>query len=302
MKTIELTNEAPERLDKVLSQILDVSRSKIQKIIKDGHVTVNGDFVPTKHLVDQSDNVEVNMEELTPKKTQQIPPNLNILFEDDDVLVINKPAGLLVHETETSNEPTLVAGLIAHDSKIKDVGDNRNRAGLVHRLDKHASGVIITAKNQETFQFLKEQFKNRQVKKKYTVLVHGQLEEPHGTIALPISRAKSTGRMAAKPPKQGGRDAITHYELIEQFPHHALLDVTIETGRTHQIRAHFFAKGHPVAGDVLYKQRNQKLLDIGRIFLHARELTISTPTEKEKIFTAPLPKELEHVLENIPKT
>lgn len=302
MKRIELTNEKPERLDKVLSEILDVSRSKIQRAIKQGDVLVNGEQIATKELVNREDKVEANMSAFEIKKSEYPAPKLDILYEDDDVIVVNKPSGLIVHETETSDEPTLVDGLIAHDPAIAEVGDKRERAGLVHRLDKAASGVIIAAKNQTAFDFLKKQFKNRLVKKTYTVLVHGKMGDRAGTITLPISRAKSTGRMAAKPESQGGKPAVTHYDVVEQFPHHALLDVVIETGRTHQIRAHFFALGHPVAGDTLYKQKSQKLLDIGRLFLHARELTVTLPSGEEKTFTAPLPDELVNVLNSIPKT
>lgn len=301
MKRIELTNEHPDRLDKVLSDILDASRAKIQRAIKDGSILVNGEQVATKHLVSQEDDIQADMSAFETKKSEHPAPKLDILYEDDDVIVVNKPAGLIVHETETSDEPTLVDGLIAHDPAIASVGDKAERAGLVHRLDKAASGVIIAAKNQAAFDHLKKQFKNRLVKKTYSVLVHGKMEDDTGTITLPISRAKSTGRMAAKPESQGGKPAITHYDVIEQFPHHALLDVVIETGRTHQIRAHFFALGHPVAGDTLYKQKSQKLMEMGRLFLHARELTIMLPSGEEKTFTAPLPEELQEVLKDIPK-
>lgn len=300
MKRIILTNEAPERLDKALSEQLSLSRSKIQKLIKDGQVVVDDQTVPVKFPVTAANRIEIDLPE--PKQASSLPiPSLDILYEDDDVIVVNKPAGLLMHQTETSHEPTLVDALIAHDPAIADIGDKAERAGLVHRLDKYASGVIIAAKTPKAFNYLKKQFKDRNVEKRYTVLVHGTMEEPAGTITLTIGRAKNTGRMAARPVSQGGKEAITHYDVLEQFPHHALLDVRIETGRTHQIRAHFFALKHPVVGDTIYKQRLQKLLDIGRLFLHARALTITLPSGEEKTFSAPLPTELEEVLANLPK-
>lgn len=301
MKRITPQNETPERLDKVLTEALDATRSQIQKAIKSGAILVDGNEVPVKFPVTKENTVDVNLSVFEKSSTEHPAPKLDTLYEDDDVIVVNKPAGLLVHETEVSDEPTLVDGLVAYDPKIKNVGEKPERSGIVHRLDKHASGVLITAKNQEAFDHLKAQFKQRNTVKKYTVLVHGEMEEQVATINFPISRSKTSGRMAAKPASQGGKEAITHYEVIKQFSHHALLDVEIETGRTHQIRAHFFSKGHPVVGDTLYIQRSQKLLNIGRLFLHARELTITLPNGEEKTFIAPLPKELELVLEDIPK-
>lgn len=301
MKTIKLTNPEPERIDKILAEQLKVSRSRIQKLIKASKILMGGGPVVVKQLVSEGDEVEVDMDSLIIKKGDHEPPKLEIIFEDDDVLVINKQAPLLVHETESSDEPTVVDGLLALHPETKGVGDAEDRPGIVHRLDKPASGVMITAKTQKAFDFLKKQFKDRLVKKKYTVLVHGTMGESYGTIDMPISRAKKTGRMAAKPESQGGRNAITHFEVIKQYPHHALLDVEIETGRTHQIRAHFFAKGHSVVGDTLYTQKAFKVRLIGRLFLHASELTITLPSGEKKTFTAPLPKELETVLEEIPK-
>lgn len=301
MKQIHAKNTSPERIDKVLAEELNLSRSKIQSLIKNGDVLVNNESVVPKHLVTENDVIHIDTEKAFPKKTIHPAPDLEVIYEDDDVVVINKPANLLVHETEVSDEPTLVDGLIKLHKETAEVGDKKERAGLVHRLDKPASGVLITAKTQEAFRYLKNQFKNRAVKKVYTVLVHGTMEVDHDTISMPISRAKTSGRMASKPVSQGGKEAITHYDVIHQYPHHALLRVQIETGRTHQIRSHFFALEHPVVGDTLYKQKQQKLLDIGRIFLHASELTITLPSGEEKTFVAPLPKELETVLEEIPK-
>jgi len=184
---------------------------------------------------------------------------------------------------------------------VKKVGDDEKRAGIVHRLDKFTSGVLITAKTQKAFEHLKAQFKERKTTKEYTALVHGTMPKPYDTITLTIGRSKSTGKMAARPESQGGKSAITHYEVVDQFPHHALLNVKIETGRTNQIRAHMFAIKHPIVGDPLYKQRDQKLMNIDRIFLHSRELTITLPSGETKTFTAPIPKKLKEVLKSIPK-
>jgi 23S rRNA pseudouridine1911/1915/1917 synthase len=302
MKTIALNNETPERLDKILTQTLNFSRSKIQKAIKQGAILVDGEAAPTKLLVSSENMVEYDPTFFViPEIDRTNIPNLDIIFEDDDTIVINKPAGVLVHPTESSNELTLIDSILQYDESIKGVGDSSERPGIVHRLDRDASGVMIIAKTQNAFEHLKNQFKNRLVKKHYTVLVHGTLTEEIKTIKLAISRSKAGGRMAAKPQSQGGRESVTHYEMIEQFPHHALIDATIETGRTHQIRAHMFALSHPVAGDKLYSSKKFKIMDFGRLFLHATSLELTLPSGEQKIFESKLPKELKRVLENIPK-
>ena len=301
MNALQLTNDEPGRLDKLVADLLGISRSKVQKAIKTGSILVNDEKVTPHHSVSSDDKISYDPSIVLPKQKNNNPTTpLDILFESDDVLVINKPAGVMVHDTETKVDPTLVDALIKHDPAIEQVGDP-GRPGLVHRLDKHASGVMIVAKTQPAFDHLKEQFKQRLTTTKNTVLVRGKLSEPTGTISLNIERSKTTGRMAAKPTSQSGKRAITHYTTLKAYPHHTLLDVTIETGRTHQIRAHFFAIDHPVVGDTLYRQRGIKPMDIGRLFLHARELTITLPDEEERTFTAPLPPKLEQVLKDIPK-
>ncbi len=308
MKTIQATNEEPERLDKALAGLLGVSRSSVAKMIKAEKVSVDGEVGSVKTLITLGQKISYDESLLKKKAVTGKPPELDIIFEDDDVLVINKPAGLLVHKNDSSHEPTLADALVLRNPDVKDVGDHPDRPGIVHRLDKAASGVMITAKNQPAFLHLKDQFKSRKTTKKYTVLVHDVVEKTVDTIDFPIERSKNTGRMAAKPHSQGGRKAITHYEVVKRYGHHTLLDVTIETGRTHQIRAHMFAIGHSVVGDILYAQKNSKTIDIpangragGRIFLHARELTIKLPSGQETIFEAPLPDDLTKLLETLPK-
>lgn len=303
MKTAKLTNTEPLRLDSALSPILGISRSQTQKIIERGGVFINKEPATKKSLVSYHDRVEYDPKLVNVKKPKIIAKkiDLDILYEDSDVMVVNKPAGLLIHETETSNETTLFDLLCKKIRRFEKIGDNTMRGGIVHRLDKMTSGVLIVAKNKKAFEHLKEQFKNRDVQKMYSTLVHGTMEKTNDTIDLSIDRSKKTGRMAARPISQGGKTAITKYTVVKQYPHHALLDVIIETGRTNQIRAHMFAIGHPIVGDQLYKQKFQKLLDIGRTFLHARELTITLPNGKRETFSAPLPDELEHVLKTIPK-
>src|SRR3989339_2264650 len=295
MKKIKIKNTEPKRLDSVLAEVLQVSRANVQKAVKNGLVLVNDKKVINNTLITDQDSVTYDPVLTHPVKPKVIEKNidLDVIYEDDDVLVVNKPAGLLVHPTDTSAETTLFDLLKKRIKKFEKIGDSPIRGGIVHRLDKMVSGIIIVAKNQKAFEHLKEQFKERHAQKMYTTLVHGTMEKKQGKIDLSIERSKSTGRMAAKPASQGGRASLTHYTVLNQFPHHALLDIKIDTGRTHQIRTHLFAIGHPVVGDPLYKQRNQKLMDIGRIFLHARELAITLPNGTLMTFEAVLPGELE---------
>ena len=279
MKSIQLPNTEHLRLDVALAEMIDATRSQIQRAIKQGLVLVDDQPAVAKLLVNDQNVITYDEAFFGPKqKSDAAPKPLTIIFENKDVIVVNKPAGVLVHDTDTSTEPTLVDSLLQHDPAIAKIGDDPQRPGIVHRLDKAASGVMIVAKTQDAFDHLKTQFKSRKTKKKYTVLVHGEMSKLVGNRShFPIARSKSHGRMAAKPESQGGKKAITHYTVIKQYPHHALLDVEIMTGRTHQIRAHMFALGHPVAGDTLYRIRGMKPMEIGRIFLHARELTITLP-------------------------
>ena len=207
-----------------------------------------------------------------------------------------------MHPTTTSIAPTLLDAVIAHTPAIKHVGDDPSRSGIVHRIDKEASGILIIAKTSAAFQALKAEFKERRVEKHYTVLVQGAVRDDNGTIDFPIARSNSKARMAARPKSQEGKEAITHYTVLERFTTSTLLDVKIETGRTHQIRAHFFALGHSVAGDPLYKQKGIKPVPSPRLFLHARELTITLPDGERKTFTAPLPAELTAFLATLKNT
>lgn len=301
MKSYIVPEGMSGRLDSVLADMAKLSRSKLQKATEKGLVLVNDEKALKKTLVEPGDRIEVDESVFEVIERNKEAKDLEIIFENDDVLVINKPAGILVHNAPGNNESVLTDSLIAYCPEMANVGEDPVRPGIVHRLDKHASGVLITAKNNEAFKHLKAQFKDRKTIKRYTVLVEGVLDKPAETITFPIARSKSHGRMASKPESQGGREAITHYLVTEQFPHHALLDVKIDTGRTHQIRVHMFSLGHPVVGDTLYRIRGEKVRDIGRLFLHARELTIEVPDGTTMTFEAPLPEELKAVLEDIPK-
>lgn len=298
--------DAGTRLDVYLSEALQSSRGKVQRLIKEGTVMVNGDLAKPGLKLSTDDKIEVP--ELQNYKPMKIGvPELDILFEDDDVLVIDKPAGLLVHRvTEDDSSITLVDGLLAHHPEIVTVGDEpEERPGIVHRLDKTASGVMIIAKTQEAFEHLKEQFKSRQAKKEYTALVYGKVEDDAGEINFRIGRSKRSGKMVAKPVEsEEGKEAITLFEVVDKFAKATLLKVEIKTGRTHQIRAHMQAYDHPVVGDPLYKKKqmtNIRPIALDRLFLHAAKLTIELPSGETKTFEAPLPSELTDLLNKLKK-
>lgn len=247
-----------------------------------------------------------------------------IIFENEDYLVINKPAGLAVHGGGNIKDETLADLLLERYPSINNVGDDPIRPGIVHRLDKEVSGLMVIAKNQETFLLLKNQFKDRDINKEYVALVHGKTANDFGEINFPIKRASAGYKMAAMPlhtedllsrrnPKdrdQGNldglfksREAITQYTVIKHFVNYTLLQVKIKTGRTHQIRVHFFALGHPLVGDNLYFNKKSKIqnkkLNLGRIFLVANKLSFKDKLKEEQSFSIDLPQALSDFLHTI---
>lgn len=232
---------------------------------------------------------------------------MKIIDETPNFLVIEKPAGLLVHPTVHHEGPTLVDKLVAHYPKIKKVGDDPERPGIVHRLDREVSGLMVVAKTPEMFEHLKQQFAGRTIHKEYIALVCGKLSKDEGKIDFVIARSRRGGRMAARPSSQDGREAKTHYEVIERFPNATLVRVMPETGRTHQIRAHFHALGHPLVGDRLYRTKKQRRKElqkfkdeetqmlgkqkITRLMLHATTLSFPDLEGKIKTFESSPPAE-----------
>lgn len=298
MKTFHPSESEPTRLDIVLVSFLGISRAQVQKRIIAGDIRVNNEVPSSAHvLVSSKDFIEVA--NATPVATNINPPApLTILFEDADVIVVEKASGTLVHPTGVANpnESTLMDAVLAHFPPMAGVGGDSLRSGVVHRLDREASGVLIFAKHEKAHTWLKNQFKARKTEKYYDVLVLGYVKDDSGTITFPIARSANGGRMAARPLSQEGKDAITHYKVITRYSSSTLLRVQIETGRTHQIRAHFFALGHPVAGDTLYTQKKLKQSNTPRLFLHAQELRITLPNGELSTFTAALPQELQDFL------
>jgi 23S rRNA pseudouridine1911/1915/1917 synthase len=292
------------RLDQFLaSQLSGESRSQIQNWIRKGHITVNGVSVKTGHLIRPADKITMKVPILPPDKPfpEEIP--LDVIYEDSDLAVIHKPAGMVCHVGAGVRSGTLVNALL-HRMGSLEAGDPA-RPGIVHRLDKFTSGVMLVAKNNLAHRLLSQQFKSRQIRKEYIALVHGTPSPDKGTIDMPIGR-DSNNRKKMSPRAYHKRSAITHYSVNESFGFVSLLDVRIETGRTHQIRVHLAQKGHPIVGDALYGgNRIPSLPDpiinaakiMQRPFLHSSRLSFNHPRSGESLsFHAPLPKELQNFL------
>jgi 23S rRNA pseudouridine1911/1915/1917 synthase len=286
-----------ERLDKAIAeQVPDLSRAMAQRLIKSGAVTVAGQSTKPSYLVQEGDEISVCIpaEAPAPVLPEDIP--LDIIYEDSSLLVVNKPAGMVVHPAAGHPSGTLVNAILAHDPSLANVG-GADRAGIVHRLDKDTSGLILIAKDEATRDALQRQFKRRQVTKTYLALVEGPVSPREGIIEAPVGRDKrQRKRMAVV---QRGRPARTMYRAIEYFENHTLLEVRPHTGRTHQVRVHLAWMGYPIVGDAVYGYRRQPLLK-SRHFLHAAELRFTHPATSEEVqFKAPLPPKLAAVLKRL---
>lgn len=286
-----------QRLDKFLVERLDgFSRARLQALIADGFVLVDG--APAKkagQALDSGQRVTVRIPPPQPAHLvgENIP--LEILFENDDLLVVNKPAGMVVHPAAGHDTGTLVHAVLGYEPELDGIG-GEERPGVVHRLDKDTSGLIVLAKNERAHRWLAEQFKSRAVEKTYLALVDGAPPTPSGRVEAPIGRdIRDRKKMAIVPPGKG-REAVSEYRTLERFPEHTLLEFHPLTGRTHQIRLHCAFLGCPVTGDRFYGRRKPSL-DLGRHFLHAQRLKITLPGEKQpRTFEAPLPDELARAL------
>ena len=282
--------EENNRIDAYISSKTDISRVTVQRLIKEGNVLVNNKEVKASYKTKIDD--EISVEEEKPKeieiKAQNIP--IPILYEDNDIIVVNKPKGMVVHPANGNLDGTLVNAVMAicKDS-LSGIG-GEIRPGIVHRLDKDTSGVIIVAKNDKSHINLSEQIKNHQVEKTYIALVRGIVKENQATIDMPISRStKDRKKMAVN---KNGKRAITHFIVLKRFPKDncTLLQVKIETGRTHQIRVHMAEIGHPLIGDTVYSSGKNPWGIEGQC-LHAKSLKFKHPiTEKEMYIEAPLPE------------
>jgi 23S rRNA pseudouridine1911/1915/1917 synthase len=302
-RQVELHFEQPaERLDKFLvSRLPEFSRSRLQGLIKDGFVNVNGQPAhKAGQMLDRGDILQVTIPPPEPGTliAEQIP--LDILFENDDLLVVNKPAGMVVHPAAGHASGTLVHAALAHSPQMEGIGGEK-RPGVVHRLDRDTSGIILLAKNDRTHHWLQEQFRLRRVNKTYLALVDGRPPTPVGRIEAAIGRSPAQRKQMAVTTENKGREAISEYRVLESFSQHTLLEVHPITGRTHQIRLHLAFIGCPVAGDTVYG-RKKATIALQRQFLHAASLSILLPGQTEQHrFEAPLPLELKLVLEELRK-
>jgi 23S rRNA pseudouridine1911/1915/1917 synthase len=301
-RIIQLTyeHEQPQRLDKFLvDELPEYSRSRLQTIIKEGCVTVDGVIASKSgQTVDWKSQIVVEIPPPQPSTliAEDIP--LEIVFENKDLMVVNKLAGMVVHPSAGHQSGTLVHAALAHTKDIEGVGGIQ-RPGVVHRLDKDTSGLILLAKNDASHQWLQEQFSSRQVEKTYLALVDGAPPTPRGRVEAAIGRDPVDRKHMAVVPPTKGRSAISEYATIREFVDHTLLEVHPITGRTHQIRLHMAFLGCPVVGDRVYGRRHASL-NIKRQFLHAARLQIRIPGEAGlSEFEAPLPQDLSEILETI---
>lgn len=300
IKTFSAPDDRTDRLDKFLVSCLpEFSRSRIQALIRDGQVTIAGNIITkTGHEVEPGDEVQITIPEVVPSGL--IPENipLNIVFENHDLVIVNKPAGMVVHPGAGHFSGTLVHAALAAIPDLEGIG-GEERPGVVHRLDKETSGLIILAKNERSHHWLQEQFKTRAVQKVYLALVDGKPPTPTGRIEAEIARDPSHRKQMAVVSDGRGRTAVTEYKTLEQFEKHTLLEAHPLTGRTHQIRLHLAFVGCPITGDMIYGKKSPTV-DLKRHFLHAARISIILPGEKvNRTFEAPLPEELEAVLEKL---
>ena len=300
LKLIVTEQYVGERLDTYVSSLnSDMSRSNCQRLIKEGNVLVNGNSSKESYRVKLGDEVLVKIE--PPKEAkieaQEIP--LNIIYEDNDIIVINKEKGMVVHPGNGKMDGTLVNAVLSHaKDSLSGIG-GEIRPGIVHRLDKDTSGLIIVAKNDSAHINVSEQIKNHEVTKIYTALVRGNIEEDEATIDMPIARdERDRTKMATN---IDGKEAVTHFKVIKRYYDYTLLRVKIDTGRTHQIRVHMAKIHHPVIGDEVYSNGKNEFNVKGQL-LHSTILEFKHPRTGEKLhFEAPLPDEFKNVLEILDK-
>jgi len=292
--------DAGERLDKILAASPQIgSRTAAQKLIAAGLVTVNGNARNKNHKVAEGDIIEIAVPSPEPPDLEPEDMDLVIPYEDDYLLVVDKPAGIVTHPARGHATGTLVHGLLGRQIAG---GEHAQRPGIVHRLDKDTSGLLIVARDDDTHRRLTEALSRHKVERTYLCLVHGLFATREGTIEAPLGRdARERQQMAVR--RQGGRDAVTHFRVLDSWTGgagpYSLLEVRLETGRTHQIRVHLAAIGHPVAGDSVYGRRRDEL-GIGRQFLHSARLRFTHPVTGETVeVDSQLPADLQSALDRL---
>lgn len=287
------------RLDKALT-LLEKNYSRVYffNLIKNQQVLVNNKVVSPSYKVSENDEVEVNF--ITSTKDENVKPmeyQLDIIYEDDDILIINKPQGLVVHPSAGHQDDTLVNALIYNEKQLSTI-NGLNRVGIVHRIDKDTSGLLLICKNDYSHNFIAEQLKDHSMHREYIALVKGVILNQKGKIIAPIGRNKEN-RLKMAVDVINGKEAITHFTVLKRFENYTLIECKLETGRTHQIRVHMEYFNHPIVGDNLYGKNNCALYSKGQL-LHAYKLTFVHPTlKKEMTFTAPLPKYFQDIIDKL---
>lgn len=290
LKKLKLELEKTERLDKVLTGELGLSRTTIQSWLKAGLISVNGEVVKSNYKAHSGDEVTIlqKEEETITIQPENIP--LDIVFEDDSLIVVNKPSGMVVHPSKGHYSGTLVNALLYHSNSLSDsTSEEIYRPGLVHRIDKDTSGLLVIAKNNDVHLKLAEQIAENKMSREYIAIVDGHFAHETGVVDAPLSRHQ-TNRLK-RVVEKGGKNAITHFEVLDSFSNYSLVSCRLETGRTHQIRAHMEFIKHPIVNDPLYHPKGKKATEFGQ-FLHARTLSFTHPLTGETLnFQVEPPKE-----------
>ena len=293
-----VVDEDNVRLDAYIAKkCSDISRTTVQRLVNEGNLLVNGDIKKISYKVQVGDEIEINVPEAQEidLKPENIP--IEVMYEDNDIIVVNKPKGLVVHPANGNPDGTLVNAIMAlcKDS-LSGIG-GEIRPGIVHRLDKDTSGLLIVAKNDKAHMNMSKQIKDREVKKIYIALVKGNIGEDEATINMPIGRStKDRKKMAVR---KDGKEAVTHFKVLKRYHNYTLLEVKIDTGRTHQIRVHMAEIGHPVVGDMVYSNGKNEFGVEGQM-LHAKSLDFKHPiTGKQMHLEAELPEYFKEVLNKL---
>lgn len=290
--------EAGERIDKYITELLgaNVSRSSIQQWIKSGHVLVNQQTVKPNYRLNSGDLLELFPPEEESNEWVPEPLELDIVYEDDDVIVVNKPRGMVVHPAPGHASGTLVNGLLHHSSQFAKL-QGELRAGVVHRIDKDTSGLLMAAKNAAAHESLTQQLKLHTVQRQYYALVHGEMQHNEGTVNAPIGRDPKD-RKKFTVTQQNSKPSVTHFKVVERMKDFTFMALQLETGRTHQIRVHMKFIGFPLVGDPLYGRQSDRKLPIHGQALHASLLGFEHPATKEQlVFEAPMPEDMSMLLD-----
>lgn len=295
-----ITPESGERIDLYLSKETGITRSKIQRMIREGNIVVNGRVVKPNYRLKRSDRITINLPPKEPEGLIPEPLPLNILYRDDHIVVIDKPPNMVVYPAPGHRKGTLMNALAYHVGRLATVGGPL-RPGVVHRLDKDTSGVMVVAIDDTAYYDLVEQFRKRSITRRYLALIYGSLKDDEGEIVKPIGRSKRERKRMTTSVRKG-KEAVTRWKVLKRFKDATLIEVRLGTGRTHQIRVHFSSIGHPVLGDRTYGRKTALIIDKKRItflrqMLHAESLGFRHPVTGEHLeFSSPLPEDMEEAI------